>query len=341
MQKIVLDVIPSGIQPRVYVDQYDLGRQFQITFKEGIGDYAFAPGTIIKINGRKSDGHVFEYTESSKWDATHYVISKSGSGASTVVTISTTEQMTAAAGDADVQLTLQNSAGAVIGTLNFIMVVQMRPSAAGDPSESDLPDLVRSVNNILPDADGNVQISPVGDGIGASNISTVEPTRTMRTAYSAGDYVYVTEDDQLYKVTSPIGANGTLTPGTNAVACVLTSELAVKTGTFTTNTTNHPNVNTNISVKQFGSVVSINGYLSNLSALSSTDARRLGTISGVSLPSSFIRTICAFADHAYDPPSEVIYLSIDNSTGNVGVNLSSGSQSATNKSVYFSVCYVV
>lgn len=225
MQKIVLDVIPSGIQPRVYVDQYDLGRQFQITFKEGMGDYAFAPGTIIKINGRKSDGHVFEYTESSKWDATHYVISKSGSGSSTVVTISTTEQMTAAAGDADVQLTLQNSAGAVIGTLNFIMVVQMRPSAAGDPSESDLPDIVRSVNNILPDADGNVQISPVGDGIGASNISTVEPTRTMRTAYSAGDYVYVTADDQLYRVTSPIGANGTLTPGTNAVACVLTSDL--------------------------------------------------------------------------------------------------------------------
>lgn len=292
MQKIVLDVIPSGIQPRVYVDQYDLGRQFQITFKEGMGDYAFAPGTIIKINGRKSDGHVFEYTESSKWDATHYVISKSGSGSTTVVTISTTEQMTAAAGDADVQLTLQNSAGAVIGTLNFVMVVQMRPSAAGDPSESDLPDIVRSVNNVLPDADGNVQISPVGDGIGASNISTVEPTRTMRTAYSVGDYVYVTADDQLYRITSPIGANGTLTPGTNAVACTLTSELSNQEITVTKNTSV---VSSNSAIRCFrcANVVFVNFDINVLSGAAVDSVIATGLLTPIS-PGAIGRTTKGF-----------------------------------------------
>lgn len=178
------------------------------------------------------------------------------------------------------------------------------------------------------------------------NLATIEAGSTASKAYAKGDFLVF--GGRLCKAKTSIAVNATLVLDTNIeLASVggelssISSELAVKTGTFTTNTTNHPNVNANISVKQFGSVVSINGYLSNLSALSSTDARRLGTISGVPLPSSFIRTMCAFADHAYDPPSEVIYLSIDNSTGNVGVNLSSGSQSATNKSVYFSVCYVV
>lgn len=227
MQKIVLNVIPDGVYPKVYVNQFDIGRQFQIKFKEDFIPYDFPNSVTFRINGRKADNHVFEYTESDKYDDTHYVITKSGSGESLTITISTTEQMTAAAGDAEVQLTYKDSANRVQGTLNFILAVQERPASVGDPSESDLPDIVRSVNGITPDADGDVQLGATGTAaIGAANISPVEQTRTMRTAYSAGDYVYVATDDQLYKVISPIGSGGTLTPGTNAVSCQLTSDLA-------------------------------------------------------------------------------------------------------------------
>lgn len=230
MQKITLNLIPDGVPPVVYVNQFDTGREFQISFKEGLSPYNFPSGVVFRINGRKADNHVFEYTESDKWDASHNIITKSGSGTSLTVTIATSEQMTAAAGDAEVQLTFKSSSASndILGTLNFILAVQEKPDANGDPSESDLPDRVESVNGIGPDANGNVSLPPALGAIGAHNISTVEATRQMSTAYSTGDYVYVTADDQLYKVTSPIGAGGTLTPGTNAAVCKLSSDLASK-----------------------------------------------------------------------------------------------------------------
>ena len=113
MQKINLNIIPDGICPKVYVNQFDIGRQFQIKFLEDTIAYNMPNGVTIKINGRKADNHVFEYTETDKYDDTHYVITKSGSSTSFLVVISTTEQMTAAAGDAEVQLTLKDSSNRV------------------------------------------------------------------------------------------------------------------------------------------------------------------------------------------------------------------------------------
>lgn len=219
MQVIKLNIIPDGIYPRVCVNQYDIGRQFQILFYEDISRYYMPNGVTFKINGRKADNHVFEYTESDKYDDSHYVITKSGSGTSFQIVISTTEQMTAAAGDAEVQLTLKDSTNRVIGTLNFILAVQERPASVGDPSESDLPDVVRSVNGIGPDADGDVVIGAGAFGIGAGNISSVEATRTMTSSHAAGSYVYVAADDQRYQVgENALNAGSTLTPGTNATA---------------------------------------------------------------------------------------------------------------------------
>ena len=230
MQKIILDVVPNGIEPRVYVNQFDTGRTFQIAFKENFGSYYFPNDVVFRINGRKADNHIFEYSEADKWDSTHYVITKSGSGDSLVVTIATTEQMTAAAGEAEVQLTFKSSSASndILGTLNFILVVQEKPDANGDPSESDMPGLVRSVNGVDPDASGNVLLPPAQGAIGAHNIAPVEPTRIMSTARAAGTQVYVTADDQLYDIISSIGSGGTLTPGTNAIASSISGDLASK-----------------------------------------------------------------------------------------------------------------
>lgn len=228
MQKIILDVVPNGIEPRVYVNQFDTGRTFQIAFKENFGSYYFPNDVVFRINGRKADNHIFEYSEADKWDATHYVITKSGSGDALVVTIATTEQMTAAAGEAEVQLTFKSSSASndILGTLNFILAVQEKPDANGDPSESDLPDRVESVNGIGPDANGNVLLPPALGAIGAHNIAPVEPTRIMSTARAAETQVYVTADDQLYDIISSIGSGGTLTPGTNAIASSISSDLS-------------------------------------------------------------------------------------------------------------------
>ena len=235
MQKIVLNVIPDGVCPKVYVNQFDIGRQFQIKFKEDSITYDAPNGLTFKINGRKADNHVFEYTESDKYDDTHYVITKSGSGTSLAVVISTTEQMTAAAGDANVQLTFKDSANRVLGTLNFILAVQERPASVGDPSESDLPDIVRSVNGITPDADGDVQLGATGTAaIGAANISPVEQTRVMTSAHAAHTHVYVAADDQRYLIgDTALSQGATLTPGTNANARMVDQDIEELTSHLT------------------------------------------------------------------------------------------------------------
>ena len=235
MQKIILNVIPDGVAPKVYVNQFDIGRQFRITFKEDMIAYDAPSGITFKINGRKADNHVFEYTESDKYDDTHYVITKSGSGTYLAVVISTTEQMTAAAGDAYVQLTLKDSANRVLGTLNFILAVQERPASVGDPSESDLPDIVRSVNGITPDADGDVQLGATGSAaIGAANISPVEQTRVMTSAHAAHTHVYVANDDQRYLIgDTALGQGATLTPGTNANARTVDQDIEALTSDLT------------------------------------------------------------------------------------------------------------
>ena len=261
MQKITLNLIPDGVPPVVYVNQFDTGREFQISFKEGLSPYNFPSGVVFRINGRKADNHVFEYTESDKWDATHNIITKNGSGTSLTVTIATSEQMTAAAGDAEVQLTIKSSSASndILGTLNFILAVQEKPDANGDPSESDLPDRVESVNGIGPDANGNVSLPPALGAIGAHNIAPVEPTRIMSTARAAGTQVYVTADDQLYNITSPIGSGGTLTPGTNAIASSISSDLAsmIKVDSIrwtTAKTIALPSINNLVIIARGGSV---------------------------------------------------------------------------------------
>ena len=270
MQKITLNLIPDGVPPVVYVNQFDTGREFQISFKEGLSPYNFPSGVVFRINGRKADNHVFEYTESDKWDATHNIITKSGSGTSLTVTIATSEQMTAAAGDAEIQLTFKSSSASndILGTLNFILAVQEKPDANGDPSESDLPDRVESVNGIGPDANGNVLLPPAQGAIGAHNIAPVEPTRIMSTARAAGTQVYVTADDQLYDIISPIGSGGTLTPGTNAIASSISSDLASKD--VSSQFTYSSEVLTNFKALLAGNVLSLYGSTPSRQFVSAT-----------------------------------------------------------------------
>lgn len=275
MQTITLNLVPDGACEVVHVNQYDVGREFIIRFRDD-GVNAVINNPTVKINGRKSDQHAFLYTESDTYDGTHPIITKSGSGITFQVSIKTTEQMTAATGDVLCQLTLEKT-GSTIGTLNFILRVQEQPYATGDASETELPSIiaeateqmeaaavsaqqaedavahypyinstnkdwmvydaeqgefvdtgvraqgidgsgaVQTVNNVLPDANGNVDVK-WADMSSAFNLAVTENTRTMTAQRVAGSFVFVKADDQIYEIGTTIDPNGTLTPGTNATA---------------------------------------------------------------------------------------------------------------------------
>lgn len=283
-QEVFLNVIPDGSPIIVYANQYDVGRGFVFHLKEGLIDYnidyQYSPS--VEVNGRKPDNHVFLYTEADEWapnkQVIDYFIDYAGNGA---ISVYTTEQMTAAAGDVLMQIVIKGEPlypDKILGTLNIIMRVQEQPYASGDPSETEIPAIVaeateqmeraeeavrhypyiddtsknwmlwdseneewvntgvraqgidgsgsvNSVDGVVPDINGNVPLT-WADMPSTSNLAVIEATRTMTAQRFAGSYVYVTADDTMYKITTTIAANGTLTPGTNATAAKVGDELA-------------------------------------------------------------------------------------------------------------------
>lgn len=127
MQTINLNLIPGSVLPVVNVSQYDEGRQFAIAVYDGAAAYSLA-GKTVQIQGLKADGHGFMYGQS---DTVHgnAVVSVS----TNVVTITTPKQMTAAEGNARVELRIKDSSDNVVHTLNFILCVEL--SALPDNAE--------------------------------------------------------------------------------------------------------------------------------------------------------------------------------------------------------------
>ena len=115
-QAFDLNMIPNSAPVVVHVDQYDHGdgRLIISLYKDTV---AYTPNGTAKIQGRKPDGHGFEYA-----------CTISGN----VVTADLTEQMTAVSGQVRCQIVVTES-GDRTGTFAFILEVQ--PSALPDDSE--------------------------------------------------------------------------------------------------------------------------------------------------------------------------------------------------------------
>jgi hypothetical protein len=127
MQTINLNLIPGSVLPVVNVSQYDEGRQFAIAVYDGAAAYSLTSKTV-QIQGLKADGHGFMYGQS---DTVHGTAVLSVS--TNVVTVTTPKQMTAAEGNARVELRIKDSSDNVVHTLNFILCVE--PSALPDNAE--------------------------------------------------------------------------------------------------------------------------------------------------------------------------------------------------------------
>lgn len=126
---IILNIEKSGIKPRVKISQYDKTLpQIRATLYSNNQPFNVPSGSTVYISGTKQDNTGFKY-ECSYSD--------------NVITADITDQMTAFAGDVEVEFTIE-SAGSRKGTENFILEVE--PAALEDDviiSETDIPAIQR------------------------------------------------------------------------------------------------------------------------------------------------------------------------------------------------------
>lgn len=134
-QLLNLNIIPKGIPDVVNASQYDVGRVVQFALYDGATPYNIPQGATVQIAGKKGDNTIFCY------DETDNVVSWSGN----TVTITSTQQMTAYAGEVLAQLRVINNSvtpATVLATVNFKMLIQARPDAEGDISETEIPAII-------------------------------------------------------------------------------------------------------------------------------------------------------------------------------------------------------
>lgn len=122
-QHYQLNMVPDGSPVRVYVSQYDVGRNLNFTLYNESQKFD-ASGLTAVIAGTKRDDKGFSYA---------------GTVDGSTVTVATTAQMTAVAGPTPCEIRLSNSSSEIVGTANFILDVE--PSALNEDtavSDSDI-----------------------------------------------------------------------------------------------------------------------------------------------------------------------------------------------------------
>jgi hypothetical protein len=126
MERIKLNLIPSGVAPIVHLSQYDDGRKFGIDLFEGESVYVLDGTETLTVNSRKPDGHVV-------------VITVTNTGTSSL-DVDTVEQLTAVHGVSYAKLQIVKGS-VTIATLPFLIDVSRDPLENGDPSESFIQNL--------------------------------------------------------------------------------------------------------------------------------------------------------------------------------------------------------
>ena len=144
-QNIKLNLVPNGMMPIVHCSQYDVDRTFTVTLYDGSATYTIPTGAVIFLMGMKGDRHAFEYTSTTDPDTVSY----DGS----VVSIATTQQMTAADGKAICELRVVSASGLNIGTLNFVLDVEKDPTEDGIISDTDIAAIQEYTNTVVRMAD--------------------------------------------------------------------------------------------------------------------------------------------------------------------------------------------
>lgn len=136
MERIKLNLIPSGVAPVVHASQYDDGREFAIDLFDGESVYVLDGTETLTVNVRKPDGHLVVESVTNTSDS--YVV------------IATTEQMVAVSGTNYAKLKIEKGS-VTIATLEFLMSVSRDPLENGDPSESFVSNLETQIASAVAD----------------------------------------------------------------------------------------------------------------------------------------------------------------------------------------------
>ena len=130
-----LNMQPGSVMETVRISQGEaLWRVLRFRLFEGGNIFTIPEGSTAYLNGRKADGHGFSY-------------SMTVDNANMQVSIPVKAQMSAAAGPVRCEVSVQNGAD-VIGSVNFIMMVEPSPLNGADLSDSDMEAVVEAAQNI-------------------------------------------------------------------------------------------------------------------------------------------------------------------------------------------------
>lgn len=137
METIKLDLIPRGILPVCYVSQFDVSRKIGISIMENGNPFNLQADDVVEFNERKPDGNL----------VTCFLTAVASSPS---VTLETSEQMTACPGINKCQLKITRNEQ-VLGTINFMMIVEDDPTNRGIESHSEIKTLATQVKQIVDD----------------------------------------------------------------------------------------------------------------------------------------------------------------------------------------------
>lgn len=131
---IKLNLIPSGEMPTFHCSQFDNGREILIDLFNGEDEYSLPEGYTAELHTRKMDNNIVTL-------ATTAVSSNH-------LTFTSTEQLTACAGNNLSEVSIKDASDYVVGTLNFWLYVEKDPLQGGLTSTSSIHDLTDQIEEI-------------------------------------------------------------------------------------------------------------------------------------------------------------------------------------------------
>lgn len=131
---IKLNLIPSGEMPTYHCSQFDNGRLILIDLFNGEDEYSLPAGYTAELHTRKMDNNIVTLATTSV--------------SSNHLTFTSTEQLTACAGNNLSEVSIKDANDYVVGTLNFWLYVEKDPLQGGLTSTSSIHDLTDQIEEI-------------------------------------------------------------------------------------------------------------------------------------------------------------------------------------------------
>ena len=131
---IKLNLIPSGEMPTYHCSQFDNGRLILIDLFNGEDEYSLPAGYTAELHTRKMDNNIVTLATTSV--------------SSNHLTFTSTEQLTACAGNNLSEVSIKDASDYVVGTLNFWLYVEKDPLQGGLTSTSAIHDLTDQIEEI-------------------------------------------------------------------------------------------------------------------------------------------------------------------------------------------------